>query len=340
MRDVLRRLIAGELSEEDALAELRRLQLDELGGRARLDLGRYLRRGIPEVVLATGKSPEETGRLAVALAERQGQGLVSRMSDAHESALRDAAARASMALVRYHSSARVIREGFTPEPVAAKATTAHETPRLRRPERAQGEMRIASLDQLLPADRQIGHERGGGVVEACGIEARLEADLGVAGLHRFVGPLAAMLEWGADVIVVAAGMDGVLPGLVSGLIELPVIGLPVSTGYGRGGAGEAALTTMLQSCSTGLTVVNIDNGVGAGAAAALIAGRVAQGRRRGRSTATMASTIAPAISKPNTTPATVRDASAPPGIAKRAPKPKITTRTAASSHGKPRRRRP
>ena len=149
-----------------------------------------------------------------------------------------------------------------------------------------------------------------------------------------------MLEWGADVIVVAAGMDGVLPGLVAGLIELPVIGLPVSTGYGRGGAGEAALTTMLQSCSTGLTVVNIDNGVGAGAAAALIAGRVAQGRRRGRSTATMASTIAPAISKPNTTPATVRDASAPPGIAKRAPKPKITTRTAASSHGKPRRRRP
>jgi len=317
VRDVLRRLIAGELSEEDALAELRRLQLDELGGRARLDLGRYLRRGIPEVVLATGKSPEETGRLAVALAERQGQGLVSRMSDAHESALRDAAARASMALVRYHSSARVIREGFTPERVAAKA----------------GILTAGTSDVPVADEARM-------VVEACGIQARLEADLGVAGLHRFVGPLAGMLEWGADVIVVAAGMDGVLPGLVAGLIELPVIGLPVSTGYGRGGAGEAALTTMLQSCSTGLTVVNIDNGVGAGAAAALIAGRVAQGRRRGRSTATMASTIAPAISKPNTTPATVRDASAPPGIAKRAPKPKITTRTAASSHGKPRRRRP
>ena len=317
MRDVLRRLIAGELSEEDALAELRRLQLDELGGRARLDLGRYLRRGIPEVVLATGKSPEETGRLAVALAERQGQGLVSRMSDAHESALRDAAARASMALVRYHSSARVIREGFTPERVAAKA----------------GILTAGTSDVPVADEARM-------VVEACGIQARLEADLGVAGLHRFVGPLAGMLEWGADVIVVAAGMDGVLPGLVAGLIELPVIGLPVSTGYGRGGAGEAALTTMLQSCSTGLTVVNIDNGVGAGAAAALIAGRVAQGRRRGRSTAPMASTIAPAISKPNTRPATVRDASAPPGIAKRAPKPKITTRTAASSHGKPRRRRP
>jgi hypothetical protein len=178
------------------------------------------------------------------------------------------------------------------------------------------------------------------VVEACGLEARLEADLGVGGLHRFVGPLASMLEWGADVIVVAAGMDGVLPGLVAGLIDVPVIGLPVSTGYGRGGAGEAALTTMLQSCSTGLVVVNIDNGIGAGAAAALSAARASQGRRRGRSTATTASTTAPAISKPNTPPAIARDRSAPPGIAKSRAKARIATRTPASSHGKPRRRRP
>jgi pyridinium-3,5-biscarboxylic acid mononucleotide synthase len=87
-----------------------------------------------------------------------------------------------------------------------------------------------------------------------------------------------VLDWGADVLVVAAGMDGVLPGLVAGLVAVPVIGLPVSTGYGRGGAGEAALNTMLQSCSTGLTVVNIDNGVGAGAAAVLVAARAAEAR--------------------------------------------------------------
>src|SRR4029077_16825785 len=99
---------------------------------------------------------------------------------------------------------------------------------------------------------------------------------------RFGGPLASMLEGGADVIVVAAGMDGVLPGLVSGLIELPVIGLPVSTGYGRGGAGEAALSTMLQSCSTGLVVVNIDKGIGAGSAAVLVASRAAVARAKTR----------------------------------------------------------
>jgi pyridinium-3,5-biscarboxylic acid mononucleotide synthase len=255
VREVLRRLLAGELTEDEALAELRTLQLEELGGRARLDLGRYLRRGIPEVVLATGKSPAEAARLAVAMAERQGQGLISRMSDAHRAALADAAAAVGMQVVAYADSARVVRSGFSPEPIAGKV----------------GILTAGTSDVRVAEEARL-------VVEACGLEARLEADLGVAGLHRFVGPLASTLEWGADVIVVAAGMDGVLPGLVCGLIDLPVIGLPVSTGYGRGGAGEAALNTMLQSCSTGLVVVNIDNGIGAGAAAVLIASRAAHAR--------------------------------------------------------------
>jgi NCAIR mutase (PurE)-related protein len=265
VRDVLRRLLAGELTEDEALAELRTLQLDELGGRARLDLGRFLRRGIPEVVLATGKSPAEAARLAVALAERQGQGLISRMSEAHRAALDDAAAHAQMRVVAYSDSARVLKSGFRPEAVAGKV----------------GLLTAGTSDVRVAEEARM-------VVEACGLQARFEADLGVAGLHRFVGPLAATLEWGADVIVVAAGMDGVLPGLVCGLIELPVIGLPVSTGYGRGGAGEAALTTMLQSCSTGLVVVNIDNGIGAGAAAVLIASRAANARTQNEKHSTKA----------------------------------------------------
>ena len=267
MRDVLRRLLAGELSEEEALAELRSLQLEELGGRARLDLGRFLRRGIPEVVLATGKTPQESARLAVALAERQGQGLVSRLTDAHLEALRSSAAAASMQVVTYAASARVLRGGFSAEPIEGKV----------------GILTAGTSDVPAAEEARM-------VVEACGIEARLEADLGVAGLHRFVGPLASILEWGADVLIVAAGMDGVLPGLVCGLIDLPVIGLPVSTGYGRGAAGEAALTTMLQSCSTGLVVVNIDNGVGAGAAAVLVASRAAAARKQTGRTSLKAAT--------------------------------------------------
>jgi NCAIR mutase (PurE)-related protein len=129
------------------------------------------------------------------------------------------------------------------------------------------------------SDREVAEEARM-VIEACGQEARLEADVGVAGLHRLLGPLAELLTWDADVLVVAAGMDGVLPGVVAGLVDRPVIGVPVSTGYGAGGKGKAALLTMLQSCATGLTVVNIDNGVGAGASAVLIAARAAAARRR------------------------------------------------------------
>ncbi|TMD35355.1 MAG: nickel pincer cofactor biosynthesis protein LarB [Chloroflexi bacterium] len=214
-----------------------------------------MRRGIPEVVLAPPKAPEEAARLTVALAQRQGQGLISRMSREHRAALQQAADAAEMSVVDYAQSARVMREDFAPEALGGKV----------------GFLTAGTSDVPVADEARM-------VVEACGLGTRLEADLGVAGLHRFVGPLAAILEWGADVIVVAAGMDGVLPGLVAGLIDVPVIGLPVSTGYGRGGAGEAALSTMLQSCSTGLTVVNIDNGVGAGAGAVLIAARAARAR--------------------------------------------------------------
>ena len=254
MRDVLRRLVEGELTEEEALVELRAIQLEELDGRARLDLGRWLRRGIPEVVLATGKAPDDAAALAVAMADRHGQGLISRMTPDHRRALEDAS-RGRYEIFEYAGSARVLRPGYTPISIDARA----------------GLLTAGTSDVPVAAEARM-------VLEAAGVEVRMEADLGVAGLHRFVGPLAAILEWGADVLVVAAGMDGVLPGLVAGLVALPVIGVPVSTGYGRGGAGEAALLTMLQSCATGLTVVNIDNGVGAGTAAVLIAARAAAAR--------------------------------------------------------------
>ena len=317
MRNVLQRLVAGEITEDEALAEIRGIQLEELAGRARLDLGRYLRRGVPEVVLASGKSPAEAARLVVAMASRQGQGLISRMSAEHRGELRRAAAEAGFSVIEHASSARVARPGFEPE-------------------RVDGKVGILTAGT---SDVPVGEEARQ-VIEACGVEVRLEADLGVAGLHRFVAPLAAMLEWGADVIIVAAGMDGVLPGLVAGLTDVPVIGLPVSTGYGRGGAGEAALNTMLQSCSTGLVVVNIDNGVGAGAAAVLIASRVAQRRRRGRSTARTATRIAPPSNEMIQNGAKSRKNAAASRSEKASARTKISAKTVMSSRGIPRRRRP
>jgi len=260
VRSVLRRLLAGELTVAEAEAELRRVQLEELGGRARLDLGRQARRGLPEVVLASGKRPEEAAGLAVALAREQGQGLASRLGPEHWVELERQAGAAGFELVRYHAGVRVLRPGFAPERRGGRVA-----------------LLTAGTSDVPVADEARM------VVEACGLDARTCADLGVAGLHRLLGPLADLLAWDPDVIVVAAGMDGVLPGVVAGLVDVPVVGLPVGVGYGAGGRGEAALLTMLQSCSTGLLVVNIDNGVGAGASAVLIASRAAAaGSRRSR----------------------------------------------------------
>lgn len=253
LRTILRRLLAGELTEVEAELELRRVQLEELGGRARLDLGRSGRRSLPEVVMAEGKSPAEAARLALALAREQGQGLVSRLGAEHRQALEAEAIRTGFELRWYGRAARLLRPGFSPEPRAGRVAVL-----------TAGTADLEAAQEVLM------------VVEACGLQVRLLADVGVAGLHRLVEPLPELLSWDPDVLVVAAGMDGVLPGVVAGLVDRPVVALPISTGYGVGGEGKAALLTMLQSCSTGLVVVNVDNGVGAGAAAALIASRVAR----------------------------------------------------------------
>ena len=258
MRAMLARLRAGELSVDEALAEIRRTQLLELGGQARVDLGRTGRRGIPEVVLAAGKAPADAARLMVSLAREQGQGLGSRLDAPHWQAAEAAVDAEGFQLLRYGPrAASVRRPGWQPEPSGGRA----------------GVITAGTSDLAAAAEAQM-------VLEGAGVEARLVFDVGVAGLHRLIEPLAGLIEWRVDVLVVAAGMDGVLPGVVAGLVDAPVVGLPVPTGYGAGGEGEAALLTMLQSCSTGLTVVNIDNGVGAGTAAALIARRAAAARTR------------------------------------------------------------
>ncbi len=112
-----------------------------------------------------------------------------------------------------------------------------------------------------------------------GCEVHSAYDVGVAGLHRLVAPLHAMLAVPVDAIIVAAGMDGALPSVVAEPLPVPVIGLPTSVGYGLGGGGTGALTSLLQTCAPGLAVVNIDNGIGAGAMAGLIAARMGAARR-------------------------------------------------------------
>ena len=114
--------------------------------------------------------------------------------------------------------------------------------------------------------------------EVMGCKVLAHYDVGIAGIHRLLEPLKEVLDDNVSAVVVVAGMEGALPSVVRGLVTVPVIGVPTSTGYGYGGHGQAALMTMLQSCAPGLTVVNIDNGFGAGATAALVANQVALAR--------------------------------------------------------------
>ena len=225
----------------------------------RLDTGRWRRTGVPEVVLGERKTPDQLAEALSRVATATGRALASRCAPAQMAAV--AAALAPSFEVVLDEVARTIvvaRHGVVP-PVSGGRV---------------GVISAGTSD--LPAASEaslIAREMGAVVTRAW--------DVGVAGLHRLVEPLERMVvEERVDVIVVAAGMDGALPSVVAGLVPVPVIGLPTSVGYGLGGEGVAALLAMLQTCAPGLTVVNVDNGIGAGATAALIANRVAEARER------------------------------------------------------------
>jgi hypothetical protein len=117
------------------------------------------------------------------------------------------------------------------------------------------------------------------IAQEMGCTTYLESDVGVAGIHRLVEPLSKMIQNDVDALIVVAGREGALPTVVAGLTDLPIIAVPASSGYGYGGQGQAALMAMLQACSLGLAVVNIDSGIAAGVVAAQIANRVARARK-------------------------------------------------------------
>ena len=219
----------------------------------RVDANRLRRTGIPEVVLASSKSSTDVAEALRRLVEANGRALASRVRADDVSAIR--AELEPTITVEDHPLARAV--------VASRSGA-------NRPDRCGviGILSAGTSDIPIAAEASLAAaEMGATVLEAW--------DVGVAGLHRLVVPLERFATAQIDVLVVAAGMDGALPSVVAGLVDVPVIGLPTSIGYGLGAGGIGALTTMLQSCAPGLVVVNIDNGIGAGSTAALIANRAA-----------------------------------------------------------------
>lgn len=229
-------------------------QGDSLESFANLDFHRRERTGIPEAIFAEGKTVEQVAALMEAMAGRMGIALATRVSE--EAAGQIETWFKKRFRLKYHKIARVL--------VAATPEYQHHG--------GGGKIVILAAGT---SDLPVAEEARV-TAETMGCTATAFYDVGVAGIHRLVGPLQHVSDEEVGAVVVVAGMEGALPTVVRGLVSVPVIGVPTSVGYGYGGKGEAALMTMLQSCAPGLTVVNIDNGFGAGATAALIANRLAE----------------------------------------------------------------
>lgn len=235
------------MSIEAALEELRHLPYEDIGF-AKIDHHRGLRDALPEVVLGTGKTPEQIAAIGSRLVAASGRLLVTRITPEGFAALQDAVPDAE-----YHALAR--------------AATVEREPRALLP----GVMVVCAGTSDLPVA-----EEAALTARMMGHAAVVTSDVGIAGIHRLFDHLPQLRE--ANALVVVAGMEGALPSVVAGLVEVPVIAVPTSIGYGANFGGLAPLLAMLNSCATGVSVVNIDNGFGAGYLAGVINAIAHRGR--------------------------------------------------------------
>ena len=240
LRALLEQVRAGAVDVEAALERMRRLPFEDLGF-AKLDHHRALRHGMPEVVFAQGKTPEQVVEIAGRLLEPSPNMLITRAG----------AATAAQVTARFPQA-----EYF---PLSGAIRVWGD-----RSVHGKGKIAVISAgtsDISVAEEAQV-------TAEVMGNDVDTIYDLGVAGIHRLMSARERLFE--ARVVVVCAGMEGALPSVVGGLVSCPVIAVPTSVGYGASFHGLAALLGMLNSCASNVTVVNIDNGFGAGYVASLI----------------------------------------------------------------------
>ncbi|NQE05233.1 N5-carboxyaminoimidazole ribonucleotide mutase [ANME-1 cluster archaeon GoMg1] len=253
METTLKRFASGEIGVEEACKELRQESVRKLKDFARIDVNRQYRTGIPEIVFAEGKNSAEVADIAIALATAKGFALISRARGTDVEAIKKRLEEQNEAFeIEYNEVAKTIR-------VQKRGYEFEKTGKI-------GLIAAGTADLPVAEEARV-------VAEVCGCEVIKAYDVGIAGIHRLVEPLEGIVNADVAAIIVVAGMEGALPSVVASLVNVPVIGVPTSVGYGLGGKGVAALLSMLQSCSPGLAVVNIDNGVGAGTFAAKCAYR-------------------------------------------------------------------
>jgi len=241
LHDLLSRIQSGALDIDHALDLLKTLPFEDLGF-ARVDHHRTLRKGFPEVILGQGKTVRQITDIAQRLLAHGQPALITRLDEQQAQEVR-----VTLPALRYYPDGRI---GAVGEPLV--------------PPVGQGTILVVSAGT---ADLPVAEEAAV-TAELMGNQVERLYDVGVAGLHRLLGSVDKLYT--ATVLVVVAGMEGALPSVVAGLVDRPVIAVPTSIGYGASFNGLAALLAMLNSCAAGITVVNIDNGFGAAAAATLI----------------------------------------------------------------------
>jgi NCAIR mutase (PurE)-related protein len=242
IRQVLADVARGALSTDAALERLRRFPVEDLSF-AQVDHLRPLTQGFPEVVLAQGKTPEQVVGICRSLADANGSFLVTRT---------DVATRAAL------------HERFPTAEVNTLGRTVYLSPVPPRAPTGRGTVLVVTAGT---SDLPVAEEAA---VSACALGNRVSrlTDVGVAGIHRVLAKADELHR--AAVVIVVAGMDGALASVIGGMVRVPVVAVPSSVGYGASFGGLAALLAMLNSCASGVVVVNIDNGFGAAAAAARI----------------------------------------------------------------------
>ena len=240
LRELLARVREGDLDVDDAVRKMKGAPFEAIGGFAHVDTHRALRVGMPEVVFAQGKTAAQVAAIAKKLASR-GPLLVTRLDPDKAGPARRAVKGAT-----YDPVSRTLRKG-----------------RMKLPVRGPVGVCCAGTSDIPVC------EETAATLDVMGVEAVRIYDVGVAGLHRLLARRDDLDRCVA--LVVAAGMEGALPSVVGGLVGKPVIGVPTSIGYGASMGGLSALLAMLNSCAPNVTVVNVDNGFGAGFVAGLIA---------------------------------------------------------------------
>ena len=240
LKTLLEDVGSGRTSTTEALEKLKHLPFEELSF-ACVDHHRQLRQGIPEVIFAENKTPEETLAIASTMLKRSGKLLITRASSSHHEVLTAAALDAR---IEYNSAARsIVISGV----IFGK----------KRKSAGKGDVLIITAGT---SDIPVAEEAAV-TAEFLGSRVTTVFDVGVAGLHRIVDKLDLLSK--ARVVIVVAGMEGALPSLVGGLIGCPLVAVPTSVGYGTSLGGLTALFAMLNSCVPGIAVMNIDNGFGA-----------------------------------------------------------------------------